>query len=272
MSSPAGEQRRRDKHGEGHENEERWLLPYADMITLLLALFIMLFAASSVNNAKLEKLSESLKTAFNGKKSTPGENQAEKSSEVPKEAPGTKLLNAGVTLQQLQKAAQAVEERQAEDERLRALKAKIDQAAKKQGFEKSVSTTINERGLIVRLVSDKVLFDSGDAVVQDRAKGLLLDIADVLKGEPNNSRVEGHTDSVPISSDKFPTNWELSVARSASVVRLLIRDGMNPNRLAAAGYGAYRPRGDNGSESGRSKNRRVEIVVLRNSGLQGDAG
>lgn len=272
MSSPAGEQRRREKHGEGHENEERWLLPYADMITLLLALFIMLYAASSVNNAKLEKLSQSINTAFNGKKATPGENQSEKTSEVPKEAPGAKLLNAGVTLQQLQKAAKAVEERQAEDARLRRLKIKIDQAARRQGFQDSVTTTINERGLIVRLVSDKVLFDSGDAVVQNRARGLILDIADVLKSEPNNIRVEGHTDSVPIASAKFPTNWELSVARSASVVRLLIRDGMNPQKLAAAGYGAYRPRGDNSSEAGRQKNRRVEIVVLRKSGLQGDAG
>lgn len=272
MSSPAGEQRRRDKHAEGHENEERWLLPYADMITLLLALFIMLYAASSVNNAKLEKLSQSIKTAFNGKKATPGENQSEKTSEVPKEAPGAKLLNAGVTLQQLQKAAKAVEDRKAEDERLRRLKQKIEQAARKQGFENSVTATINERGLIVRLVSDNVLFDSGDAVVQQRAKGLLLDIANVLKTEPNNIRVEGHTDSVPISSSKFPTNWELSVARSASVVRLLIRDGMTPQKLAAAGFGAYRPRAGNDSVSGRSKNRRVEIVVLRKSGLQGDGG
>lgn len=272
MSSPAGEQRRRNKHAEGHENEERWLLPYADMITLLLALFIMLYAASSVNNAKLEKLSQSINAAFNGKKQTPGENQSEKTSKVPKEAPGDKLLQAGVTLQELQKAAKAVEDRKAEDERLRALKQRIDRAAKEQGFSKSVSTTINERGLVVRLVSDKVLFDTGNATIRSGIKPLILDIAGVLRAEPNNVRVEGHTDSVPIKTPQFPSNWELSAGRSTSVVRLLIRDGMNAEKLAAAGYGSQRPRASNGSEAGKQKNRRVEIVVLRRSGLQADQG
>ena len=272
MSSPAGEQRRRDKHGEGHENEERWLLPYADMITLLLALFIMLYAASSVNNTKLEKLSQSVKTAFNGEKATPGENQSETTSEVPKQAPGEKLLNEGVTLQQLQKATAAVEQRQKEDERLKKLKIKIDSAAKAQGFAKSVTTTINERGLVIRLVSDKVLFDTGQAKIRSGIKPLIFDIASVLENEPNNIRVEGHTDSVPIATGQFPTNWELSPARSTSVVRLLINDGLNAKQLGAAGYSAERPLASNKAEAGRQRNRRVEIVILRKSGLQGDQG
>ena len=272
MSSPAGEQRRRDKHAGGHENEERWLLPYADMITLLLALFIMLYAASSVNNTKLDKLSKSIQVAFNGKKATPGENQTDKQSEVPKEAPADKLLSAGVTLQQLQKAAAAVEDRTKEDQRLRRLKRKIDAAAKAQGFEKSVTATINERGLIIRLVSDKVLFKTGSAVIQPGIKGLLLDITRVLQSEPNNIRVEGHTDSIPIATKQFPSNWELSATRSTAVVRLLIRDGMKAPRLGAAGYGDQRSRASNATAAGRALNRRVEIVVLRRSGLQGDQG
>lgn len=263
MSAPAGEERRRNKHAEGHENEERWLLPYADMITLLLALFIMLYAASSVNNAKLDKISKSVQRAFNGQKSTPGENQTDKTSQVPKDSPADKLLQAGVTLQQLQKATKAVQDQQAEDAKLRRIQRKIQAYAKKNGLSSALSTQINERGLTIRIVSDKVLFDTGKAQVRSGVKGLIQQISNVLRPETNNVRVEGHTDSQPISTPFFASNWELSAVRATSVVRLMIQDGMQAIRLAAAGYADRRPRASNASEDGRQANRRVEIVVLR---------
>jgi len=272
MSAPAGEERRRGKHQEGHENEERWLLPYADMITLLLALFIMLYAASSVNNAKLDKLSKSIQRAFNGQKATPGENQTDKTTPIPKDSPADKLLQAGVTLQQLQKATKAVQDQQAEDAHLRQLKMKIDRYAQKRHLSKALSTQINERGLIIRLVSDKVLFDTGQARIRNEVKGLLNDIAHVLRPEANNIRVEGHTDSVPISTPMFTSNWELSAVRATSVVRLLIDDGLQAVRLAAAGYADRRPRASNSAESGRQRNRRVEIVVLRRGASSSPTG
>jgi chemotaxis protein MotB len=117
-----------------------------------------------------------------------------------------------------------------------------------------------------------VLFKTGSAIIQPDIKGLLLDITRVLQSEPNNIRVEGHTDSIPIATKQFPSNWELSATRSTAVVRLLIRDGMKAPRLGAAGYGDQRSRASNATAAGRALNRRVEIVVLRRSGLQGDQG
>jgi len=274
MSAPAGEDRRKAKHQEGGENEERWLLPYADMITLLLALFIMLYAASSVNNSKLDKLSKSVQRAFNGQKATPGENQSDKSTPIPKDSPANKLLQAGVTLQQLQKATKAVQDQQAEDARLRKLKVKVENYAKKRGLSSALNAQITERGLVIRLVSDKVLFDVGQARIRNEVRGLLNDISHVLGPEKNNIRVEGHTDSSPISTPLFASNWELSAVRATSVVRLMIEDGLQASRLAAAGYADRRPRSGNSSETGRQRNRRVEIVVLRSgiNPLTPDAG
>lgn len=275
MSSLDGDFRGKPRHDdEGHgshaEMEVRWLLPYADMVTLLFALFIVLFAISSVNNTKLEVLQKSLSKAFNGSKPTPGQSPSQTKSPLEQD-PGAKLLNAGVSLLQLQEAAKSATERQQEDERLRAIQRKIRAFAREKGLQSKLDTVIDERGLAIRLISDKVLFDEGRAELKDGIKPIIRQITEVVKTTPNPIRVEGHTDSVPVgAASPFETNWELSAARATSVVRALIRDGMSPGRLSAAGYAYRRPLKSNDTLAGRQRNRRVEIVVLRNATLLGN--
>jgi chemotaxis protein MotB len=127
-----------------------------------------------------------------------------------------------------------------------------------------VSTEIARRGLVIRLLTDKVLFDSGSAQLRDEGRPLLTQIARLLKTEVRHPIVvEGYTDKVPIRTGQFPTNWELSAVRSTSVLRSLIRDGVAPRRLSSAGYGALSPIDSNATEGGRRRNRRVEIVLTR---------
>jgi len=261
-----------DEHDSHAEFEVRWLLPYADMITLLFALFIVMFAISSVNNTKLEELSKSVSKAFNGNSQKAGHQVASpKPSDTPQNA-SESLLNSGATLAQLQQAVANAKETQAEQQRLRRLKERIDDYARKHGLSDKISTVIDERGLAIRLVSDKVLFDSGQAHVRPSVQPVLRDIANLLKGERNHIRVEGHTDNVPITSGQFPTNWELSAMRATTVLRLINGYGIPSTHLSAVGYGSKRPLRSNDSESGRARNRRVEIVVLRSASLGGPTG
>jgi len=261
-----------DEHASHAEFEVRWLLPYADMITLLFALFIVMFAISSVNNTKLEELSKSVSKAFNGNSQKAGHQvSSPKPSDTPQSA-SESLLNSGATLAQLQQAVSNAKETQAEQQRLRRLKERIDDYARKHGLSDKISTVIDERGLAIRLVSDKVLFDSGQAHVRSSVQPVLRDIANLLKGERNHIRVEGHTDNVPITSGQFPTNWELSAMRATTVLRLINGYGIPSNHLSAVGYGSKRPLRSNATDAGRARNRRVEIVVLRSASLGGPTG
>ena len=127
-----------------------------------------------------------------------------------------------------------------------------------------MSTEITRRGLVIRLLTDKVLFDSGEATIKPAGKPLLKKVSSLLQVDHDHPiNVEGYTDNVPIHSPIFPTNWELSTARAASVVRLLITDDVPATRLGAVGYAQLHPIASNDSADGRSKNRRVEIVLLR---------
>lgn len=257
-----------DHFGEHAKQEVRWLLPYADMITLLFALFIVMYALSSVNNAKMEAVQQSVRKAFNGSKATPGQTDSPEKSQTPQNA-SEHLLNSGMSLMQLQRAVQNAKERKAEDERLRRLQERIDRYTRTHGLQNKVSTRIDERGLVIRLISDKVLFDNGQATIRPAARPVLQNIASVLRSERNHVRVEGHTDNVPIHTAMFATNWELSAVRATSVVRLLAAYGLNQSRLSATGYGSKRPLAANTTDSGRQSNRRVEIVVLRSTSLLG---
>lgn len=260
------EEHEHDHAGEHAKAEVRWLLPYADMITLMFALFICLYAIGSVNNAKLEALSASVNKAFNGSKTTPGQTASPKKSPIAQD-PGSSLLNSGVTLAELQQAVQGAKERQTEDQRLRKLRKRVRDYAKENGLNGKLSAVIDERGLVIRLISDKVLFNTAEATIRPAAIPVLAGIAKIIRPDPNHVRVEGHTDNVPISTSKFATNWELSSMRATSVLRILLRDRISAGRLSAVGYAYRRPLTSNETEAGRQKNRRVEIVVLRTTGL-----
>jgi chemotaxis protein MotB len=262
-----GRRRRRGGHGHDgeHENDERWLLTYSDMITLLMALFMVLFSISSVNTSKFESLQRAMQDAFSGKILSGGKSIQQTGSEVQAQRPAaTPPIPAIQAITQQLSAAQKSKAAARENEDFKALKRQIDAYARAHALTDKLETTIARRGLVIRLLTDKVLYGSGSATLNPRARPLLDRIAQLLRTEFDHPIVvEGHTDDRPISSAEFPTNWELSAARATTVVRYFIRDHVAPGRLAASGYGAMHPLTTNATAAGRSRNRRVEIVLAR---------
>ena len=270
MSASAGRRRRRGGAGGGeHGPDERWLLTYADMITLLMALFIVMFSISSVNTSKFEALSQSLKEAFSGGVMPGGQAPIQtggsvKGRETPKVEPPVPAIQPLIQQDFDRQQEKRASKQGSEDEQFRQVKRNLDEYAARHGLKNKLETEITRRGLVIRLLTDGVLFDSGEAKVKPRAMPVLEKIAGLLQVDQEHPiNVEGHTDNVPIRSSRYPTNWELSTARASSVVRLLIADGAPGNRLGAVGYAQLHPIASNGDARGRSRNRRVEIVLLR---------
>ena len=267
---------KRKKKG-GHEEEhadERWLLTYADMITLLMALFIVMWSMSVVNQGKFDQLSLSLKSAFSGRILPGGQaplmpGSADQSQMAAPEPPLPAIMPVQEGSQGDGKRSDAA---QKEEEDLQKLKEEIDEYAATHGLETKIETAVSRRGLVVTVLTDKVLFDSGSAQLRPGADTLLDALARLLKTTVRNPiQVEGNTDNVPVSG-QFPTNWELSTARASAVVRDLIADGVNPDRLSATGYADRHPIATNATDAGRRRNRRVELVVIRTNGHGGQAG
>lgn len=266
-AAPARGRRRRHTDGAGHENEERWLLTYADMITLLLALFVVLFAISSVNVSKVKLLQQSLRDAFNGRVLDGGHAVLQTGNDVPvrtldaspRVAPSTPTIGTPST----PSARAALAARREQDE-LQRLKQQLDAFAAAHGFKAQVDTVVTQRGLVVRLLTDNVLFDSGQATVKAQGMPLLGEVATLLGVDRVHPIVvEGHTDDVPIATSQFASNWELSTARASAVVRWLIGRGVPSRRFSAAGYADLHPLASNATGPGRARNRRVEVVLQR---------
>lgn len=226
------------------DNSERWMLSYLDFITLLMIFFIVMYAISNVDSSKYQKLSSSLQNGFsmgNGNNMIsnddsisiiPADNMQEESSSI-------------------------TEEKKLED-----VKEKVDDLVNDSDLKGSVSTSIQERGLIISF-NNSVFFNSGQATIKDDWENKLISISKVLNGIDNYIRVEGHTDNVAINTEYFHSNWQLSSVRAANVVEFLINEGnVDPNRLSSIGYGEYRPVKSNDTEEGRSENRRVDILIL----------
>jgi len=278
------------RHG-GHQEEEsgeRWLLTYADMITLLMALFMVLFSISSVNISKYQTLQKSLKAAFSGNilpggKAIARQGSTQNASHVPATLElqalepvttmgASKLANSTAHGTQAATAAAAQQlAAQHEASVFAHIKAQLDAFAAAHGFSKSVQTSIEPRGLVIRVLTDELLFESGQASLDAKADGLLGKISELLNiDETHPIDVEGNTDSVPIHGGTYPSNWELSTARASTVVRFLAEHGVSPYRLTATGYAEQHPLASNATASGRSRNRRVEIVMKRVYGAQGE--
>jgi chemotaxis protein MotB len=258
--------RPRGGHEAEHENEERWLLTYADMITLLMALFMVLFSIANVNKSKLESLSKSLEEAFSGKilpggKALQSTGADSKTSTRPAPEPPIPAITSLVgDAMHAQSAAAAAHEH----DEFAHIKAQIDSFTRRHGLQSKVQTSISQRGLVIRLLTDKVLFGSGMAELKPQAAPILTRVAGLLTlAGDHDVSVEGHTDNIPIRGSVYPTNWELSTARASRVVRFLIDHGAAKMRLSATGYAALHPIAGNDSAAGRSRNRRVEIVLLR---------
>jgi chemotaxis protein MotB len=255
-------------HEEEHENEERWLVSFADMMTLLFCLFMVLFAISSVNTSKFEALQKSLQDAFSGKILSGGAAVLETGNDKQPNKPGTEPpLQALTPLQALantsvqQDASKAAKK---EDQDFKALKQRIDALVKKEGLTGKVETTVRKRGLVIELLTDNVFFDSGQAALKPGALTLLDHLGDVLHAEQEHPIVvEGHTDSQPISNAQYPSNWELSGARASAVIRTFASDGVPSGRISGALYGAEDPTASNATPDGRSRNRRVDVILTR---------
>jgi chemotaxis protein MotB len=282
---------RREEHEEHeeHENHEAWVIPYADMLTLLMCLFLVLFAVGNVDKQKFEKLSESFRSEFGSSSSSQVVSLGEATTSGPLSggeslfdsvtpitaAPSFTVdipadIGAGIAPEPVAPVAPVVVVVEVTDEvaaqqsydELIALQLLVRERAEARGLADAVGFRFENRGLVVTIITDEVLFDESSADLKPVGIEILELVADVLRASPNNISIEGHTDSRPISSGRYPSNWELSTARATSVLRHLTENiGFDPARLSAAGYADTRPLASNDTVEGAARNRRVEVVV-----------
>jgi len=232
------------KKKEKAENSERWLVSYSDFMTLLMVFFVVLYSMSNVNQKKYQQLANSMGSVFSGGATALGIGE-----------------DSGASSDDTGELKPLV---QTEDEKLQGVEKQVNDVLNELGLEDSVSTSIEERGLVISF-NDSIFFDSAKADIKDNMKDKLISVSKVLNKIDNYIRVEGHTDNLPIKDNYFNSNWQLSSVRASNVVELLINYGkISPSRLSAVGYGEYRPISDNDTEEGRAKNRRVDILILNN--------
>ncbi|MGH8148566.1 MAG: flagellar motor protein MotD [Steroidobacteraceae bacterium] len=283
--------RRKNKHEE-HQNHEAWAIPYADLITLLLAFFVVMYAISTVNSGKYRVLSNSLFAAFRG---TP---RSLEPIEVGERQPGDEASAKTSVIQQAvmeQSTLGGAPRSMIQPVRIETIVPKLKQHALQAGEHMESAQAAAETRLLER-VADKVvraldelvrahlvivkrsatlveveirtdiLFPSGSATLAPTAVPVIERLGQILKPFPNPVRVEGHTDDRPIDTVAFPSNWELSAARAASVVRRFIHAGVDPTRLSVIGHAQYEPAAPNTTAAGRNANRRVVIEILSTDG------
>lgn len=239
--------RRRRRIRSDHENQDRWLISYADFITLLFAFFVVMYAVSAVNESKYRVLADTLGGAF-------GRPPAAAEAPVPQLTPAP--LPAEVRQRTL-KEQQAIEEQA----HMATVAYSLLEAMGPLVKEGKVRMTQSRRGVSIE-INANVLFAPGRAELQPESLEVLRAVAATLKNEPFKLEITGHTDNVPIRSALFASNWELSAVRATSVVRLLAENGIAPDRLYAIGREASQPVAPNDTAEGRARNRRVEIMIL----------
>jgi chemotaxis protein MotB len=268
----------RKKRNEEHENHERWLVSYADFITLLFAFFVVMYSISSVNEGKYRVLSDSIVAAFRDPSRSLRPVQVgdlarvsqQSDSLIDRSQPVIELFR--VPLPVLPDQSTDPRHARAELAREDAQSEQIDQASQElaDAIEADMMELVDDGLIQVRRdkrwieveINTSILFPSGSAQLSAQAQPVLRELAEKLGPLDNIIHVEGFTDNVPISNFEFISNWELSAARAASVVHLFTRLGIDPQRMAAVGYGEYRPVASNDSVEGRAKNRRVVLVIM----------
>jgi chemotaxis protein MotB len=236
---------RRKGHAEGaHENEERWLLTYSDLITLLFVLFVVMYAISTTDVRKFVALAQSMSAAFNtdvmsGQQALTITSGMESTIQQDTTSSGSSPVESD----------------------LKAVKAALEDYAISQGLGGEVEVGISPQGIVIRL-NDALLFSSGRAYLDDHATRLVRKVADIVRPLPNDLRIEGNTDDTPPDGILFMSNWDLSTTRALAVLNAMVSAGVGPERLCAAGYGQYNPLVPNTDAASRAKNRRVDIVVI----------
>jgi len=226
---------------EAPENHERWIVSYADMLTLLFALFVVLYATSDANPQKLQSAHYSIDQAF-----SIGVLQ------------GSNGASPGIELALFAQEAKS----EIKSNHLAGLTETLDGFAEANNLEGKIQVRSDADSITISL-ADNLLFDSGSADLKPGSQDVLLVVASALSGLPNDMRIEGHTDDIPVNSPDFATNWELSAARASRVLRFLSEQGqLDAGKLFLAGYADTRPIGDNTTPEGRALNRRADIVIL----------
>jgi chemotaxis protein MotB len=256
--------RRKRRHG--HANHERWLVSYADFITLLFAFFVVMYASAQVDQRKVGKLALAIQVAFQDLGVFPAS-----TTQIPI---NTNEPMPFSTVQAIENAKHNAEfgriasspggliDSAPDDADLSSLQNELQQALQPEIALRAIALHRVSEGLVISL-REFGFFDSGSATLKPSALPALDRIASILAAHTYRLRVEGHTDNVPIHTAQMASNWELSTARSTELVRVLIqRDGLAPERLSAAGYAEYHPVADNSTSQGRAQNRRVDIVIL----------
>ncbi len=240
---------RKKKHPE-HVNHERWLVSYADFITLLFAFFVVMFAVSQVDSKRVGRFTEAFSKAV-GINVFP--------------LPGEGLLVGGPT------PTGEVQETAPQTSELDGLRDVLDKLAQQNGSLQGLQVFRRRNELVLRL-PEGLLFDVGEARVNDTRAGMLKEIAPELTSRSVEVRVEGYTDDRPISTGRYRSNWDLSTARATAVMDILVAEGMPPERMSIAGYGEFHPLAPNTTEDGRRQNRRVDLVVTAVVHEEPDAG
>jgi chemotaxis protein MotB len=276
---------RRAKHAVEHDNDERWLLTYSDMITLLMVLFVLLFSISSVNISKYQTLQQSLHAAFSGSILSSGSSILQAGSQsTAKHSPNNTVIPALVPLTptisepndsgaaagsisqaQLQSLTHEAQQASQENVDFLALQRRLNAYAKAHGFANQVKAQIVQRGLVVTVLTDNLLFASGQDNLNPKSYSLLDEIATLIGIDPEKHPVvvEGYTDDLQIHTAQFPNNFALSSGRADTVLEYLLGRDVDATRMSVAGYADESPVASNATPQGRAMNRRVEIVFER---------
>jgi chemotaxis protein MotB len=250
---------KKKQHAEEHVNHERWLVSYADMITLLMVLFVVLYAMGQTDKTKLESLRTSLQRAFAVEVLRGTDAASLKGSS------GASIVPPPVPLAITQELIAMTGEITPDPHMAAALqevREALLQVPIPSDASGSVDVGASREGIVISLTGN-MLFDSGKSDLKPRGMTLLDTLTERLRTMPNEIRVEGHTDTIPIATSLYPSNWELSSARATTVARYLAEHSdIAPQRLIAAGYGEFHPIAPNDTREGRARNRRVDLVIL----------
>ena len=247
------ELKRKKKH-EDHV-DEAWLLPYADILTLLLALFIVLFAASEVDNEKFEKISDAFNSELQGGTGVLDQKDAIENFEDKSQIPQIGEENPSAVNQEEDSKEQDRQE-------LKELQEKIEAYIAEKGLAPRLQTELIDKGLLLK-IKEGVLYAPGSADISPESSTIAVEISNLLITDPPRSiLIEGHTDNIPATSEDFPSNWELSSARAINFMKILLEnDNLDPKKFSATGYGEYQPIAPNDTPEGRAENRRVSVLI-----------
>lgn len=271
----------RRRRQEVHVNQERWLISYADFITLLFAFFVVMYSISQVNDSKYRVLSDTFVEAFHKTANVQTHSNAQQNASPPtdvinpidmvntagqpansdKQNPGVNDTATDAEPGATQAPVKPDEPVKTSDE-LTQISDLVTEKFTQLIHDQMIQVSSNELWLQIEL-KDSILFSSGSADTSEQAQKIFDEIAGILKNYSNPVQVEGFTDNIPIKSAKYPTNWELSTARASAIVKYLVSKGVAPERLSAVGYGEYQPVVSNATEQGRAQNRRVAIMIAK---------